>query len=131
MIDDKNDPVNLFPEDQYPDFLLTIDFPKQIADPQRIFSTASAYIEALHECDKMLLKSINSDIKPVFVLEQVENGSLKIWLKQFLDNVPDDALRTGNLKILLGQYLIKGKYLLLKILNQRGGLPDKKQLEEI
>lgn len=111
--------------------MLRLEFPKGIADPQRIFSVAAAYIEALNSFDNTLIKSIDTAIKPVFVLEKVESGSLLIVIRQFIKNIPDDALRTGNWKICIGQYLVKGKYALLKLLGDCDGLPDEAKLNKM
>lgn len=119
------------PEDKKPDFLLSINFPSGLKDPQRIFATASSLLEALHSCDEMLLTSISTNIQPIFVLEQVETGSIKMWLKQLLETVPDDALNNLDWKPAVGQYLIKGKYLILKKLGVDNGLPDQATLEKI
>lgn len=118
-------------DDKRPDFLLAINFPAELKDPQRVFITAAHCLEALHSCDEMLLKSISSSIQPIFVLEQVETGSIKIWLKQLLENVPDDALNNIDWKPAVGQYLVKGKYFILKKLGSNKGLPDKAELKEL
>ena len=117
--------------DKQPDFLLTINFPPHAKNPQRIFSTASECIGALQACDRMLLKSFPTVIQPVFVLEQVETGSLKMWLKQFLEAVDNDALKNIDWKPAVGKYLVKGKYYLLKKLEGKNGLPNKNELQEI
>lgn len=119
------------PTDKQPDFLLTIHFPAGVKDPQRIFSTASECITALQACDQMLLKSFPTEIQPVFVLEQVETGSLKMWLRQLLEAVDDDAIKNLDWKPAVGKYLVKGKHLLLKKLEGKKGLPNKYELLEI
>jgi len=122
---------NTLPEEKHPDFLLTFYFEAGLKNPQRIFSTASDCIDALQAYDEMLLKTFPSTIKPVFVLEQVDTGSIRIWLKQFLEAVDDDAIKNLDWKPAVGKYLIKGKYLLLKMLECKTGLPDKKDMEDI
>ncbi len=117
--------------DKQPDFLLTIHFPVGATNPQRFFATASECIEALQSCDRMLLKSFPTSIKPVFVIEQVETGSLKIWLYQLLEAVDDDALKNIDWKPAVGKYLVKGKHLLLKKLEGRKTLPPKEVLQEV
>lgn len=119
------------PMEKQPDFLLTINFPSGLKNPQRIFTAASECIAALQECDAMLLKSFPSSIRPVFVLEQVENGSLRIWLKQFLESIDDDALKNLDWKPAIGKYLVKGKYLLLKKLEGRKSLPEPLVLKQL
>ena len=120
-----------FPADKQPDFLLTINFAAGVKSPQRIFAAASDCISALQACDHMLLRSFPGSIQPVFVLEQVETGSLKMWLRQALEAVEDDALKNLDWKPAVGRYLVKGKYLLLKHLEGKTSLPSKKDLQEI
>lgn len=119
------------PEDKQPDFLLTIHFPADSANPQRFFAVASECIDALQACDKMLLKTFPTSIQPVFVLEKVQDGSLKVWLRQFVEAVDDDALKTLDWKPAIGRYLVKGKHLLLKRLEGRKSLPTSGELRSI
>lgn len=119
------------PADKQPDFLLTVNFAAGVKNPQRIFSAASECISALQACDQMLLKSFPTSIQPVFVLEQVESGSLKMWLRQLLEAVEDDALKNLDWKPAVGKYLVKGKYFLLKSLEGKKGLPSQAELREI
>lgn len=122
---------NQLPADKQPDFLLTINFPAGVKNPQRIFSTASECISALQACDHMLLKSFPTSIQPIFVLEQVETGSLKMWLRQLLEVADDEALKNLDWKPAVGKYLVKGKYFLLKKLEGKKSLPSKAELREI
>lgn len=119
------------PADKQPDFLLTVNFAAGVKNPQRIFSAASECISALQACDQMLLKSFPTSIQPVFVLEQVESGSLKMWLRQLLEAVEDDALKNMDWKPAVGKYLVKGKYFLLKSLEGKKGLPSQAELRKI
>ena len=119
------------PIDKQPDFLLTIHFPAGVKDPQRIFFFFLECITALQACDQMLLKSFPTAIQPVFVLEQVETGSLKMWLRQLLEAVDDAAIKNLDWKPAVGTYLVKGKHLLLKKLGGEKGLPSKHDLSEL
>lgn len=113
-----------------PDFLLQINFEPGITQAQRIFQTAASMIEALHSCDKLLLESFPAKINPIFVLEQIESGSLKIFLMQILETVSDDALNNMDWKPAIAKYLVKGKYFLLKPLSD-GLPPDPEKLVDM
>lgn len=117
--------------DKQPDFLLTIHFPENSANPQRFFAAAAECIDALQACDKILLKSFPTSIQPIFVLEQVQSGSLKICLRQFLEAIDDDALKTMDWKPAIGKYLVKGKCLILKKLEGRKSLPSADELGKV
>jgi hypothetical protein len=54
------------------DFAIVIDFARDEANPQRIFQAADALITAFQEFDRMLVKSIDSSIEPILILEDIE-----------------------------------------------------------
>ena len=96
------------------DMEVRIAFVKDKGSPSRIFLAATDMIQALEEMDRVLIKSISSEIKPLMMLEDVEVGSLKIILKNVLNQADDEALKSLDWKPLVGQYLVKAKYLILR-----------------
>ncbi|MDR1490437.1 MAG: hypothetical protein LBS65_08170 [Desulfovibrio sp.] len=114
-----------------PDFCVRIDFQKGMRNPQRFLKSAAAYIDALNSLDALLVSSIDAKIKPVFVLEEIEHGSIKLWLKQALEVIDDDALKNIDWRPAVGKYLVKAKYLLLKRLEGRTSITDRKGMEEL
>lgn len=92
------------------DFVLRIDFLKHVANPQRVFQAADAMIRAFQRLDRVLCASIDSRIEPMMMLEEIEAGSIKIWLKNVLSAVDDDALKKLDWKQAVGSYLLKAKY---------------------
>jgi hypothetical protein len=117
--------------DKTPDFCVRLDFPKGTRNPQRLLKSAAEYIDALNSLDSMLVSSIDTQIKPVFVLEEIEAGSIKLWLKQILEAVNDNALENLDWKPAVGKYLVKAKYLLLKHLEGRSVLTGRKEMESL
>lgn len=99
------------------DFAIYIDFKKDLGKPQRVFQTAEALITALQKIDSLLCVSIDSKITPVMMLEEIESGSLKIWLKNTLEAVDDQALKELNWKQVVGKYLVKAKYVIINWCN--------------
>jgi hypothetical protein len=89
------------------DMEVRISFVKDAGSPSRIFLAATDMIQALEEMDRVLIRSISSQIKPVMMLEDVEVGSLKIILKNVLTQADDEALKSLDWKPLVGQYLVK------------------------
>lgn len=109
------------------DMELRISFVKGKGSPSRIFLAATDMIQALEEMDKVLIKSISSEIKPLMMLEDVEIGSLKIILKNVLNQTDDEALKALDWKPQVGKYLVKAKYLILRWADNEGptkSLPD-------
>jgi len=96
------------------DMEVRIAFVKDEGSPSRIFLAATDMIQALEAMDKVLIKSISSEIKPVMMLEDVEVGSLKIILKNVLNKVDDEALKAVDWRPIVGGYLVKAKYLILR-----------------
>ncbi len=58
--------------------------------------------------------------------EEIETGSLKIWLKNQLETVDDQALKELNWKPIVGSYLVKAKYAIIKWCN-KGELNENKE----
>ncbi len=101
------------PDDPSSDFALVIDFQKGESSPTRVFESATNFIEAFQTIDKVLVESVDSSITPVMLLEDVEVGSLKIWLKNALKSTDDQALKDLDWKPAVGKYLVRAKYLVL------------------
>jgi hypothetical protein len=112
-----------------PDFCVTLSFSNEKRNPQRLLRGASVYIDALNSLDSVLVSAIDSQIKPVFVLEEIETGSIQFWLKQILEAINDNALERLDWKPAVGKYLVKAKYLLLKYMEGKTGLHDRMDLE--
>lgn len=113
------------------DFSITIDFNKDSPNPGRIFQAMASIISAFEQLDKDLIASIDSRIEPVLLLEDVEKGSLKTWLAYFIRSIPDGAINDLDWKQLIGHYLVKCKYIVLRKLDGKIELTDAKDIEDI
>jgi hypothetical protein len=76
-------------------------------------------IRALQRVDKALCAAIDTSIEPVMVLEEIEAGSLKIWLRDVLTATEDDALKTLDWKPAIGKYLVRAKYAYIQWANKK------------
>lgn len=114
--------------DQRPDFCIKVNFKRGTKNPERVFRVAANFIEALQGLDVLLVGSIDSQIKPVLLLEEVESGSIKIWLKQFLEAVDDGALKSLDWKPAVGKYLVKAKHRMIGYLEKHEGLESAEAL---
>lgn len=101
------------------DFAIYVDFNKESPRPQRVFETVSALISAFQNFDRVICQTIDSSIEPVMMLEEVEIGSLKVWLRNALNAADDQALKDLDWKPLVGKYLVKAKYLAVEFLNNK------------
>src|SRR5438132_138732 len=104
------------------DFAIEIDFVKGEGNPRRVFDTASLLIEGFERFDQIAIASIDSRIEPLLVLEDVEAGSLKIWLRNILRAIDDEGLKSLDWKPLVGKYLVRAKYIALRRLDEPGPL---------
>ncbi|MFY9223255.1 MAG: hypothetical protein WAQ98_11320 [Blastocatellia bacterium] len=110
-------------------FSVTIDFEKDSPNGSRVFRAMSEMIDAFQQFDAHLLASVESTVQPVILLENVESGSIKVWLKQavktLLEKTDDDSLKKGEWKSVFGNYLMSAKYFILKKLENKTELTSR------
>lgn len=112
------------------DFAFEIDFKKGSGQPRRVFDAASELIDAFETLDQALVQSVDNKMQPLLVLEDVEAGSIKVWLRNLLTRTDDEALKTIDWKPLIGRYLVKAKYLVLEFLQDENNA-NKSSLETL
>lgn len=105
------------PEPPKADFAIYIDFDKSAPKPQRVFQAAEGLITAFERLDRTLVRSIDSAIEPVLMLEDIEAGSLKVLLRNKLLQTEDQALYELDWKPLVGKYLVAAKYAFIEWVN--------------
>ena len=109
------------------DFAFEIDFAKGIGPASRVFAATHEFIKACETLDAELVQSIDSSIETVLVLEDIQEGSIRTWLRSILNVVDDDAIKTLDWRPLVGKYLVRSKYAVLRFLDDDTGdraLPD-------
>jgi hypothetical protein len=99
------------------DFSFTIDFKRGTGDPRRVFDAASELISGFEMFDGAVAASIDSQTKTVMVLEDVQSGSLRVFLKNVLKRVDDEALKSLEWKKAVGAALVRAKYVALEFLD--------------
>ncbi|MFH0757372.1 MAG: hypothetical protein V2B15_08805 [Bacteroidota bacterium] len=114
-----------------PDFCIEIDFNKNSENPSRIFQTMSDLIKSFQELDNDLIRGIDSKIEPTLLLEDIEAGSLRSWFTNKIKGIPDEALKTGDWKAILGHYLVKAKFIIINNLEGKTQITDAKIIEDI
>ena len=117
------------------DFAILIDFKKGDGSPTRVFTAATDLIEAFQAIDKVLVKSVDSNITPLMMLEDVEIGSLKIWLRNALQSTDDQALKDLDWRPAVGKYLVRAKHIVMSWIDDDStpkSLPDlRKNLQKL
>lgn len=120
------------PEDIKADFCIEIEFKKgSKSSPARVFRTMTDLIESFQVIDNSLVQSIDVKIEPVLVLEDIEAGSLKAWLRNVLEVVDDEALKNIDWKPQVGRYLVKAKYFIVNFLEGKTEISDRKQIDDL
>jgi hypothetical protein len=116
-------------ERQGADFYIEIDFQKGKGNPSRVFRAMSDLIDALQSTDQSLIKSIDAKLEPVLLLEDVQSGSVRAWLKQAIESIDDEGLKEGDWKKIVGAYLVRAKYLVVNFLDKKVDIRGPQEIE--
>lgn len=117
---------NLPTESVEGEIALIIQYQPGKSEALGVLEGAMRLIESLDKLDHCLLSSIDSDLEPVSILNDVQHSSLKILLARALRKAPDDLISNMDWKKWVGGILIKGKYKLLERLDA-----DAPQIREV
>jgi hypothetical protein len=63
------------------------------------------------------------------VLEDVQAGSIKATLKNLISEVPDEALKNADWKKIVGHFLVKAKYLILRWCEERDAIDSRQDVK--
>lgn len=102
------------------DFAFEVDFQRGVGPASRVFAATHEFIRACENLDAELVQSIDSNIETVLVLEDIEAGSIKTWLRSMLTATNDEALKTLDWRPQVGKYLVKAKYAVLRWTDDEG-----------
>lgn len=111
------------------DFAIQVDFLPGSPDPARVFRSMTQLIDAFQQFDRELVHTIDLHIEPVLLLEDVEAGSVTTWLRAVLESVDDTALKEGDWKKVVGQYLVRAKYLLVDFLGKKTEIRGRTEID--
>jgi hypothetical protein len=113
------------------DFGIEIDFAPSSPDPARVFRSMTQLIDAFQRFDRELVQTIDIHIEPVMLLEDIETGSIKSWLRAVLSATDDTGLHELNWKKIVGGYLVRAKYLTIDWLNKKTEISGTTDLDEL
>jgi hypothetical protein len=97
-----------------PDFAFEIDFQRGVGPASRVFTATHDFIKACEALDVELVRSIDLNIETILVLEDIQAGSIKAFFRNVLSATEDDALKKLDWKPLVGKYLVRAKYAILR-----------------
>lgn len=110
-------------------FCIQIDYEKNTPNPSRVFKTMMELIDTFQALDYDLIKSIDSKIEPILILEDIEIGSIRTYISNVLKAVDDDAIKNLDWKPAVGKYLVKAKYIIVDLLDGKTRITDKKEID--
>ena len=113
-------------------FGIKINFGRN-SSPTQIFRALSEMINSFQQIDKHLLESINIEIEPLILLEDIEQGSIIIWLKDTLTDAlnntltktPDKDIEDLNFRKIIGVFLNQSRYAIIRFTQKKENLEDK------
>lgn len=130
--------IPIMPLDQTPTridaastFEIKIDFEKQSDRPSRVFQSMAQMIESFQHLDNDLLLPFDIRADTVLILEDIQAGSLRTVLTTMLRSVDDEALKSGDWKKLVGGYLLKSKYRLIRFLENKKQITERGEIEKL
>ncbi|MFT6090781.1 hypothetical protein [Sulfitobacter sp.] len=100
------------------ELVLKIDYSENSGSAARVFEIAADLIHSLEEMDRVFTQSIHIGLETALVVEDLQKSSLKIFLRNVLRGLPDEALKDGDVKKLIGHYLFKAKYAAIRWLDE-------------
>jgi len=116
--------------DEFPDLIeIRIEFERGSGDPSRVFRAMAGLIESTQLLDSHLALSIGANVRTSILLQDVEAASLKAKLKTVIEAIPDEAVKSGEVKKVIGHYLLKAKHKILDWCDGRDKISDRKELK--
>jgi len=110
-------------------FDIVIYFNPGKGDPARVFKTMSGLIESFQIMDRHLVSMIDVSLKADLVLENVEKGSIKATIRNIVKGIPDEALKNGEGKKIVGYFMHGAKYKILDWCNDRDEISGWEELK--
>lgn len=113
------------------EFELYVQFERQSQTPQRVFKAIADLVTAFTKFDELLAQSILPELHAELILDDVEAGSIRSKLAILLRGIPDEAIKDFDWKKLVGHFLLKAKYNLLKLLEGKASFTDAREIENL
>lgn len=119
------------PDPTFVDFDIRIEFARGEGDPTRVFRSMASLIEAFQRMDTHLAPMLGATVKTSLVLQDIEAASLKSRLRTIIESVPDEPLRQGEIKKLIGHFLLRGKHKILDWCGDRNEISDRADVKRL
>jgi hypothetical protein len=104
-------------------FGLKINFDEGEGDPSRVFLAMAELIKVCQDIDRRLVSSIQVDVEPILLLEDIQQGSLIAWIRSTF-KFPKDTPSLGLDSHKLEEYLGESKFALVDFTRSKTALTD-------
>jgi hypothetical protein len=91
----------------------------------------SSLLQSFQEFDEVMAASIDASIESRLLLQEVESGSIRAWLRSSLESVEDSALAELSWKKAVGPYLVKAKHQLLSYLQANESISTRADIKPL
>lgn len=108
---------------------IRVEFEQGRGDPARVFRAMTGLIEATQSLDEHLSATISATVRTTLVLQDVEAASLKAKLRTVIQELPDEALKEGNIKKVIGHFLLKAKHRILDWCSDRNEIKSREEIK--
>jgi len=112
-------------------FDIYIDYVKESGDASRVFHAMGELIDTFEHIDNLLTGIISEHANAELVLEDIEAASLKAKLRSVILGVPDEALKDGEWKKILGHFLVRAKHALCEWLDENPKITTLDQVQTL
>jgi len=113
------------------DIEIRVEFERGTGDPTRVFRTMTGLIESAQNLDTHLALGIGASVRTSLVLQDVEATSLKAILKTVVSSLPDEAVKAGEAKKVIGHYLIAAKHKILDWCSKRDEIRTRDEVKQL
>lgn len=110
---------------------IRVEFERGRGDPARVFRAMTGLIEATQRLDEHLSATISTAVQTTLVLQDVETTSLKAKLRTVIQELPDEALKEGNAKMIIGYFLLKAKHRVLDWCSERNEIRSRDEVKQL
>lgn len=112
-------------------FEIKVEFEREQGEPSRVFRTMTGLIDSIQVIDQHLASTISTKIQTKLLLQDIEAGSIKAKLKNIILDIPDEALKQGEYKKVIGHYLHKAKHKIIDWCSGRNKIEDLKEIKQL
>ena len=117
------------------DYFIEIEFNKKNENSIEVLKSTIFLLNGIQNVNNAIVNTIDSDISAYPALVKIEEGSIRIWLKDKLEKVPDDKIKAyvKNPKEAISDLLIVCKHKAIQLLDDSNSKSKEieKKLDEI